>query len=186
MPEDCDSSSQDPAASAEDPASSPSQWLTVEIVDDAGDWSGFGPVESLVEAAVIALARNPALSGHGQSEAVVALSDDANVRSLNATYRGMDKPTNVLSFPSGQGPRGGVISLGDIVLSAETLAREASDQSIPLPHHFQHLVVHGLLHLLGYDHETEAEAVEMEALETHILSTLNIENPYMEPAEPKA
>jgi probable rRNA maturation factor len=189
MPEDCDSSRNDGQASASADGAAgvePRQWLTLDVVDDAGDWTLFEPVEAHVRAAAAALAANPAFAAHSTSEAVVALSDDENVRALNASYRGLDKPTNVLSFPSGAAPRGGVIALGDIVLAAATVAREAHEQGVPPAHHLQHLVVHGLLHLLGFDHETEAEAAEMEALEIDVLSALNIANPYTEPAETPA
>ena len=183
MPEDCDSSS---SIEASESASTVPRWLTVDIVAEAGDWSAFDPVENHVGAAADALAGHAKFTGYTTSEACVALSDDAGVRELNSTYRGIDKPTNVLSFPSGEGPRDGVIALGDIVLAAATLAREAAEQGTPPHQHLQHLVVHGLLHLLGFDHETEEEAGEMEILETEILASLNIANPYTEPPLSKA
>ena len=108
------------------------------------------------------------------------LSCDAEVRELNANWRKQDKPTNVLSFPAPKQPGAGDDDrfLGDIVLAAETVLREAAEQGIPLENHFRHLVLHGFLHLLGYDHETDAEAETMEALETHILATLGVPDPY--------
>ena len=112
-------------------------------------------------------------------EAAVVLGDDALVRSLNATYRGQDKPTNVLSFPFRAPP--GVDRdnmLGDVVLAAETVAREAHEQHLPPGHHLQHLVIHGLLHLLGFDHATDDEAEIMERVETEILATLGVADPY--------
>ena len=112
----------------------------------------------------------------------VALSDDASVRALNATYRGLDKPTNVLSFPSGvslaQLPPGEPRPLGDIVLALETVQREAGERNIALADHVRHLVVHGTLHLMGYDHETDTEAEVMEGLETEILAGLGVADPY--------
>ncbi|WP_331283757.1 rRNA maturation RNase YbeY [Kiloniella laminariae] len=120
------------------------------------------------------------------AELSVVLSDDASVQVLNRNYRGKDKATNVLSFAALDDPdeealalQRGVLSLGDIVLSRETLIREASDQSKRLEDHFTHLLVHGVLHLLGYDHLSEDEAIEMEGLEVDILSRLGVADPYM-------
>jgi probable rRNA maturation factor len=114
----------------------------------------------------------------------VALEGDDAVRQLNARYRGQDKPTNVLSFPAEwESPAdGGVIHLGDIVLAYETVAREAVAEGKPFAHHAQHLVVHGTLHVLGFDHETDATAAEMESLETRILEALGVPDPYAEVA----
>ena len=103
------------------------------------------------------------------------------MRRLNLAYRGKDAPTNVLSFPF-QRPPGTAgdadAYLGDVVLAAETVRREAAERGIEPTHHLQHLVVHGLLHLLGYDHETDAAAEDMEGLETEILATIGIADPY--------
>jgi len=108
----------------------------------------------------------------------IVLTDDAEQQQLNREWRGIDKPTNVLSFPQIEpfGPLNGII--GDIVLARETLEREAAELGKPLTDHFSHLVVHGFLHILGYDHIEEAEALEMEGLETRILATLGIPDPY--------
>ena len=120
--------------------------------------------------------------GAEDAEVSVLFADDAFVRDLNARWRGQDKPTNVLSFPSAPekvpGPRApGPRSLGDIVLAFETVAREAREAGKPFDHHAAHLLVHGFLHLLGYDHETDAEAAVMEAREARILETLDIPDP---------
>ncbi len=116
----------------------------------------------------------------GRSELSVVFSDDAAIRKLNAGWRGKDRPTNVLSFPAFPTSRGGPLPpmLGDIVLAAETVKREAALEGKPIENHITHLVVHGLLHLLGYDHETDAEAEEMEAVERAALARLAIPDPY--------
>lgn len=103
----------------------------------------------------------------------VLLTDDAEMRALNAQWRGQDKPTNVLSFPAPEG-----FGLGDIALGHETLAREAAAQGKTFAAHAAHLLVHGFLHLLGYDHEDEGDAGDMEARERAILSTLSVADPY--------
>lgn len=115
----------------------------------------------------------------------ITLADDTTLRQLNKTYRGKDKPTNVLSFPTD--PTDPTLALqpqyplGDIIFAEETLAREATEYGKPYTHHLQHLTVHGLLHLLGYDHElSPAEATLMETTEIFILKNLDIPNPYAE------
>ncbi len=154
-------------------------WLSLDILDEAGDWSRIADRDTLIVSAASALANDPRFVSHDTAEACVALSDDATVRDLNARYRGKDKPTNVLSFSAPDGVAQGLpVALGDIVLAQETVEREAIEQGIPLAHHLQHLVVHGLLHLLGFDHETETEAEEMEGIEIEILASLGIPNPY--------
>ena len=120
----------------------------------------------------------------GITELSVLLADDAFVQTLNRKFRGKDKPTNVLSFPHGAGQADVLVEearpLGDIALAHETLQREAKAQAKAFNDHLAHLVAHGVLHLLGYDHETEAEATEMEARERTILSRFNIADPYEE------
>lgn len=104
--------------------------------------------------------------------------DDAEQQVLNREWRNMDKPTNVLSFPQIE-PFGPVLGiLGDITLARETLEREAAEQGVSFTDHFTHLVVHGFLHILGYDHIEEQDALVMEGLETQILATLGIADPY--------
>jgi probable rRNA maturation factor len=153
--------------------------LALDIVHDAGSWQGFGRLEDGIARAGRALAAHAAFRGLKPCEACIALSDDAGVRRLNAAYRNKDKPTNVLSFPAAPaGQRGRARFLGDVVLAEETLLREAAEQGKPPAHHVQHLVVHGILHLLGYDHETEKDAEVMERLETDILAAIGIDDPY--------
>lgn len=123
------------------------------------------------------------------AEMSVALGDDALVRQLNRDYRGEDKPTNVLSFAALEDQEafdeGGdqPVMLGDIVLAFETTVAEAKSEGIPLLHHVIHLVVHGVLHLLGHDHQDDAAAETMEGLETAILARLDIPDPYRIPVE---
>lgn len=109
-----------------------------------------------------------------QGEMSVLLSDDAAVRELNRRWRGVDQPTNVLSFPAA---KSGVL-LGDIAIAYETLAREAGAEHKPFLDHLAHLAVHGFLHLLGYDHQTDSQADAMEALERVALARLDIADPY--------
>ena len=114
----------------------------------------------------------------GVAEVTVVLTDDAEQHQLNQQWRGFDKSTNVLSFPQIE-PFTPVVGLiGDITLARETVETEAAEMGITLEAHFTHLVVHGFLHLLGYDHIEEADAVKMESLETKILASLGIADPY--------
>lgn len=120
-------------------------------------------------------------------EVAVRLTDDTEVQALNRDYRGKDKPTNVLSFPQYDpgdfamlaNTDDGEILLGDIVLALETCTREAADRGIAVADHAAHLIVHGTLHLLGYDHQDDASGDAMEALETKALATLGLADPYV-------
>ncbi len=111
-------------------------------------------------------------------EVSIVLTDDAAIRTLNRDWRGIDKATNVLSFPAPKVNAGSPAMLGDIVIAYETLARECADEDKIFLHHLAHLTVHGFLHLLGYDHETDAQADEMEGLEAKIMSALKMPDPY--------
>lgn len=117
-----------------------------------------------------------------QLEVAILLADDARLRSLNQAYRGIDRPTNVLSFPAYEPnagpPPGADHLLGDIAVAFQTSRDEANRQTITLAHHLTHLVVHGTLHLLGYDHETDADAGVMEARERVLLAGLGVSDPY--------
>lgn len=115
------------------------------------------------------------------AELAVVLTDNRTSRRLNRTWRGKDKPTNVLSFPAtggDAGPRAAPLLLGDVVLAGGVVAAEAEAQGKRLSAHLTHLVVHGVLHLLGHDHERDRDAERMEALEIRILRRLGVANPY--------
>jgi probable rRNA maturation factor len=116
----------------------------------------------------------------GETEISVLFTDDVHIKELNARWRGKDKPTNVLSFPAFSASREKALPpmLGDIVLAHETVSREAELDEKRFDHHLTHLILHGLLHLLGFDHETEEEAEAMEAAERRILAKLAIADPY--------
>lgn len=118
-------------------------------------------------------------------EISIVLADDAFVRELNRAWRNRDRSTNVLSFPAEDGEDHGPRLLGDVVLAYETIEREALASGTPMLDHVTHLVIHGTLHLLGFDHENEQEADEMEALEATLLARLDIADPYApRPAPP--
>ena len=135
-------------------------------------------------AAIAADAAQAALrdsGGAGQFIVDVMLAGDAEQRHLNRTYRGKDVPTNVLAFPQGtpDSPRSDQpVLLGDVVLAFETVRREAADQDKPIANHLRHLVVHGVLHLLGFDHESATDAAAMEVREIKILAGLGVPDPY--------
>ena len=154
--------------------------LEIDILHEAGDWDS-GAEETVRRAAEHACV----VAGPSEdAELCVVLADDAFVRTLNRTYRGKDQPTNVLSFPveaipvvAGPEPLQSSL-LGDVILARETIAREAAEQGKTFSDHLAHLVVHGVLHLLGHDHEEDAQAEEMEAIERDILEDLGIADPY--------
>lgn len=142
----------------------------IEIEVEADDWTVALPeVEAVVERAATAAL------GRIEGDVVVLLTDNAAVRDLNGRFRDKDKPTNVLSFPA---PESAAPHLGDIVLAYGVCADEAVAQKKTLADHLSHLVVHGVLHLLGRDHEDDAEAEEMEAEEREILAELGVADPY--------
>jgi probable rRNA maturation factor len=143
----------------------------IDIDIDDERWAAAVPdAEGLVREAAEA-----ALAGERGSQVSVLLTNDETVRQLNDRFRGKDAATNVLSFPALENPEG---FLGDIALAFGVCEREAAEQGKSLAHHLQHLVAHGALHLVGYDHQTDAEAEAMEALEREILSGLGVPDPY--------
>jgi probable rRNA maturation factor len=158
-----------------------------EVLVVADCWQAEGDAEAVIHRAIDAAAgfveSELADKGFGEAELAVMLTDDAGIRTLNLNWRGIDKPTNVLSFPAlpptgRAGPDDAPPMLGDIAIAYETTRREADDEQKPFDHHLSHLAVHGFLHLVGYDHESDAEAEAMETLEAEILAQLGIPNPY--------
>ena len=149
--------------------------MTVDVDVQARAWLALLPdVEALSQRAAEA-----ALDGStGARDVAILLADDGELQELNRRYRGKAGPTNVLSFPAAPSA---APHLGDLALSWGVCAREAQAQGKPLAHHLQHLVVHGVLHLLGFDHEAEDEAETMEALERVVLARLGVDDPYRLP-----
>lgn len=145
--------------------------MTITILTHDERWKGLRP--TVKRAAEAALAQQKVK----RASVTLVLTHDAEVRSLNRDFRQKDTPTNVLSFPDGA-VEAGVTQLGDIILAYETIAREAAEQNKRLKHHLTHLTIHGVLHLLGYDHIAEDEANRMESLEIRILKQMGIANPY--------
>lgn len=153
-----------------------------EVLVVAECWQSEPDAESVIQRAIAAAACSVD-ADVGEAELAVMLTDDPGIRTLNNNWRGIDKATNVLSFPAlqpeaarkpGDAPR----MLGDIAIAYETMRREADEEQKPFDHHLSHLAVHGFLHLVGYDHETDADAETMEALEQEILAQLGIPDPY--------
>jgi probable rRNA maturation factor len=158
--------------------------IEVDVLVEADAWSALPAAAELIEVAVAAACR-AATADLGtdltEAEIAVMLTDDAGIRALNRDWRGKDKATNVLSFPSPAVARaGGDPHLGDIAIAYETMAREAASEAKPLADHLVHLAVHGTLHLLGHDHEEPGEAEAMEALERSVLADLGVPDPYAE------
>lgn len=153
-----------------------------EVLVVADCWQNEPDADAVIQRA-IAVAAEQVDDDVGEAELAVMLTDDPGIRTLNSNWRGIDKPTNVLSFPAlqpegarkpGDAPR----MLGDIAIAYETTKREADAEGKPFEHHLSHLAIHGFLHLIGYDHENDADAEEMESLETEILEQLGIPDPY--------
>jgi probable rRNA maturation factor len=161
----------------------PAPPCTIDILVESPLWSGLADIESCVRRAVAA-----ALPPEREDcELAVVLTDDRSMRALNARFRGSDAATNVLSFPalaspepSAEGRRAEPTFLGDIVIAFETAKAEAAAEGKEFGHHIAHLLVHGVLHLLGYDHHSDTEAEAMEARERAILLRLHMPDPYEE------
>ena len=153
-----------------------------EVLVTADCWQVEPGAETVIHRAIEAAAEI-ADADTGDTELAVMLTDDGGIRTLNSNWRGIDKPTNVLSFPAlqptgarkpGDSPR----MLGDIAIAYQTMRREADEERKPFNHHLSHLAVHGFLHLIGYDHDNDADAEAMESLEIEILAQLGIPDPY--------
>jgi probable rRNA maturation factor len=172
--------------------------VSLEISVSSPLWRGLRRARAIARGTIAATAAESGGPSEG-GDVSLCLANDAALRALNLRWRGIDKPTNVLSFPSavhavadrvGHAPEGvrkdaslttgyrTRLHLGDIALAYETLAREADDLGLPLADHYRHLLAHGFLHLIGYDHQTDAQAARMEALETRILARLGAGDPY--------
>ncbi len=155
--------------------------------DIEDDWPPLDWQLLATRAAAAITAQAPELA-NSRLGASLLFTSDAEVQTLNRQWRGKDKPTNVLSFPMltraellALSPDGPPVLLGDVALAHETCAREAAEKGVPIEHHAAHLVIHGLLHLAGYDHEISPEdAAEIEALETKALASMGIADPYGE------
>jgi probable rRNA maturation factor len=157
--------------------------VQVEISVTSARWRKLPDAAALARKAVRAVVKRARL--RQPVEVSLLLGSDAQVRRLNARYRGKDKPTNVLSFPGDGEAPGQPRLLGDVVVAFETVSREAKAQGKALEDHFVHLVVHGVLHLLGYDHIRHADAVRMEGVETKLLAAMGISDPYAAEQRPR-
>jgi probable rRNA maturation factor len=159
-------------------ANVPGATLEVEIVRHGEAWAG-QVTDAMLERAAQSAFHSAALSlSPGVHQVALVLTDDEEMRTLNRTWRGKDAPTNVLSFPAGD--TGATGFLGDVVLAHETTCLEAREQKLKLQDHVAHLVVHGVLHLLGFDHMTDEQAERMEELERAALAALGVADPYAE------
>ena len=156
-------------------------WQVDVLFEDDG-WHSFCPAaHALILEVLTELCRAPALAEDAATEmsVAIALSDNAHVHELNARHRGKDKPTNVLSFPNDDDPFPGEIPhMGDVILALDVVRDEAVAQQKSAEHHLAHLVLHGVLHLLGYDHMNDTEALRMEQLEKDVLARLGVPDPY--------
>lgn len=148
--------------------------LAVDVMIDSPLWNAQPGAETVLRQAVGAAA---AEASSGAAEIAIVLTDDSAIQALNRKWRGRDEPTNVLSFP-GNPHSAAEPHLGDIVIAFETVACEAGAESKAFTHHLAHLAVHGYLHLLGYDHDTDRKAEAMEQFEARILKRLGIADPY--------
>lgn len=147
---------------------------SIDIAVASPLWDGQPLAAQIVRDAIAAAA---AALSVPSGEVSVVLTDDASIQKLNRDWRGIDKPTNVLSFPAAK--PGGPTFHGDIVIAYETLARECADEHTVFLHHLAHLTVHGFLHLIGYDHQNDSDADKMEGIESKIMLVMKLPDPYL-------
>lgn len=150
--------------------------MPFDLIREDESWPDDSALNALTEKAVAALGDLVKSSDH----ITYVFSNDAQVQVLNRDFRHKDKPTNVLSFPDGDVEPEGHRHLGDVVIALETVRREALDEAKTFDNHLIHLMIHGTLHLLGFDHMNDAEAQEMENLEIILLQKIGIGNPYQD------
>lgn len=152
--------------------------ISFDISSTNDEWDGID-IETICRHCAESLAAAKP-EGYREGEVSLLLSSDEEIRELNRDWRGKDKPTNVLSFPAEDFPMpdGMPVPLGEIAMAHETCAREAAGKGISISDHTSHLLVHGILHLMGYDHQTDEEAEEMEHLERTLLARIGIGDPY--------
>ena len=148
--------------------------ISIDVMIDSPLWTAEPAAEDVVRQAIGAAAR---LASSPEAEIAIVLTDDSAIQTLNRTWCDRDEPTNVLSFPARRG-RAAEPHLGDIVIAFQTVAREAAAERKPFTHHLAHLAVHGCLHLLGYNHDSDCRAEAMEQFEARILRRLGIPDPY--------
>lgn len=161
---------------------------SIDVSVQEPEWETFEDIEQLVTIVAkktLKTAMLPRIAQKCALEASIVLANDDLVHILNREYRDKDQPTNVLTFatlddPDNITPDGETLNLGDVILSYQTIEREAQEQGKFMLDHLKHLTVHGVLHLLGYDHQTDEEANDMETLEIRILESLGVQNPYTE------
>lgn len=156
--------------------------ITIDITIEDIEWGEEEVLYDIIEKALTATIQHCSLDDVVTSELSLLFTDDEHMAKINAQWRNKNKPTNVLSFPAfpieaGQSPGS---MLGDIVIARETVIREAKQEGKSFQDHLTHMIIHGVLHLLGYDHETHEEANQMEMLEREILQKLSIKDPYTE------
>jgi probable rRNA maturation factor len=154
----------------------------IDVMVQSPRWKKQPRASAIVRKAIQAAAK---ATSTPRAELAIVLTDESAIQALNRDWRGFDKPTNVLSFPAPKRRAGRAHddrSLGDVIIAFQTVAREAGDEGKPFKYHLSHLAVHGFLHLLGYDHETDRDARTMERLEVKILAGLRVPDPYVEPS----